>query len=206
MLPLIAIIALVSFISVNVFISRQKSRRQRREPTAPRVDPSTMAMIERVWMEVAEEQKLTVDAAGALGIRGDVEGVPCEVELGETAEGICTVARAHRLPEIAQRLQVSPRDLAAKARALFGAKTTETGDALFDAAFVVTASPEGFVSQALDEATRQTLLLLAPRAPMLTYDGSTLELTMAGAELVHEHLSALLALLAHVARADAPRP
>jgi hypothetical protein len=200
MLPLVAVIALVSFISVNVFISRQKQRRNRRAPEAPKMDPSTMAMVERVWMEVAEERGLSVDPAGALGIRGDVDGVPCEVELGEVEQGVSTVARAHRIPEVAQRLSITPRDWTAKARALLGAKGVSTGSAEIDAAFVVTASPEDVARRALDDATRELLLAIASRRPHLDYDGSTVELRLDGAEMVHENLGAVLDLLVRVAK------
>lgn len=201
MLPIVAIIALVSFISVNVFISRQKQRRiARRTPTTPSVDPQTMAMVERVWLEVADDLGLTVDGGGGLGLRGDVDGVPCEMELGQAEEGIRTTARAHRIPEVKQSLHVAPLDLAAKARALVGDKGLRTGDPEIDAAFVVKASPESIAAAALDEPTRATLIALANRAPRIDYDGSTVELSMAGAEMVHENVRAIFALLAHVAK------
>jgi hypothetical protein len=200
MLPILAIIALISFIGVNVFISRQKQRRLRRhERPVPIVDPHTMAIVERVWIDVAEAHGLTVDPAGSLGMRGDVNGVPCELELGEASDGIETVARAHRIPEVTRRLEVVPRDLGHRLLGALGKKHVETGDASFDEAFLVSSDEASVAAKVLDDTTRDTLVVLRARGPKLTDDGSTIELTLAGAEMVHENLEAIFALLTHVA-------
>ncbi len=202
MLPILAIIALVSFIGVNVFISRQKQRRLRRhERPVPIVDPHTMAIVERVWIEVAEAHGMTVDPAGSLGMRGNVHGVPCELELelGEASEGIETVARAHRIPELTRRLEVVPRDWGHRLFGALGKKSVETGDATFDEAFLVWSDQANVTTKVLDDKTRDTLAALRARRPKLTDDGSTIELTLLGAEMVHENLEAIFALLTHVA-------
>ena len=202
MLPIFALIALVSFISVNVYISR-RGKNRRREVGAPVVDPATLAIVERVWMDVAEERGLTVDAAGTLGIRGDTEEVPCEMELGERPDGISTIARAHRIPEVTHKLEIAPVDLEGKVLRLFRGKSKGVGDAAFDEAFASTAEPERLLMAALDEPSRETLLLFRPRNPHLTYDGSTVELTMDGAVLMHDDLHAIFELLVHVAKLPA---
>lgn len=195
MLPILIVAALVSLLSVNVFISRSKNRRRKALPV-PAIDPSTMRVTTRVWEEVADRRGLLLDQQGSLGFRGDLSGVPVEVELADRAEIISTVVKAHRIPEISAALWVTPRSLGEAARAALRGGTLASGDTDFDTAFLM--GPKD--AKPLASEDRDVLFLLVPRKPRLTFDGSTVELVLDGAELVHEHLEAALDLVVRIAK------
>ena len=196
MLPILIVVALAALISTNLLIKRSKTRRYKVLP-APRIAPSTMRATTAVWEEVADRRGLTVDEGGNLGMRGDVDGIPIEVELTERNERVSTIVKGHRIPEKPTQLWVLPRGLATKWLAsLKGGAAAPAGDPEFDDAFV--AGPAK--GQTLSGDDRRSFVGLSARKPELAFDGSTATLLLDGIELVHENLEEAIDLVVRITR------
>jgi hypothetical protein len=182
----------------NAFMRLYRGQRRR-----GRVVQSTVPEVAaRVWGEVASARGLAEIAAEngpLLSFTGTVRGVPCTLDLLEVPGSIVPRTRvAATRHDDGQWLRVGTASAARRLGATLAGRRVATGDAGFDAAFV--ARGDGAV---LDEVVRAALEAVGPRYPELRVAGAEVELTMEGAELVHECLGAVLDAVVRIASREA---
>ncbi|MEJ7735572.1 MAG: hypothetical protein WKG00_41095 [Polyangiaceae bacterium] len=188
---------------VTLFSRGSEGRRRMRRSAH---GSSVFATAARVWSEVADARGLeAVDDPMRRELRyaGAIRGLPCELALEDTGESFATwltVERTADLPAAVRVVRAAP--MAALAARILRRRHA-SGDADFDAVFLITSASALAVTMALDEDARAALLAVAHRLPELNVSSRAVALRMQGVELGHDALLALIDALVRAPTAAA---
>lgn len=168
----------------------------RRRELPPSWEPS----LQRAWGEIAAAWGIGFDAP-RLRMQGAVRGRQVAIETVAEGERLFTRVRIALAAAAGVKLGLSRQDGDGFFKRLFRGQDIATGDAAFDAAFVVRGEPEEAVRARLTPAARAQLLrLLAGDAGMEVKDGALL-VSAPAPMLAAEALDALLKLAFSAAEA-----
>lgn len=169
-------------------------------------ESSVLMTADDVWSDVASNLELGFRSGqGGPYVYGDLQsGATVEIEVRETVEGeYRTVAKASSNAEgkVENELLVRPHDAFTRMlqKVLRAPAELDPG---FRQLFFVRANRNGsaHASATLSDAVRETILRLAHRRPELYADSKGATLVLEGVELVHEHLTDIVAMLTELTR------